>query len=82
MVARLPDPDDRRAHVLTLTAKALPIIESIYDLSKKIDDDLQLGISNAEASQLRALLCRMRSNLAATWPAYDPPRRRGANGSA
>jgi DNA-binding MarR family transcriptional regulator len=81
-IARMPAPDDRRAHVLALTAKALPIIESIYDLSKKTDDDLQLGISNAEASQLRALLCRMRSNLAATWPAYDPPRRRGANGSA
>jgi len=60
----------------------LPIIECIHDLNRWTDDDMQLGISRAEASQLRALLCRMRSNPAATWPAYDPPRRRGANGSA
>jgi MarR family transcriptional regulator for hemolysin len=73
LVARLPDPDDRRAHVLALTAKALPIIEYIYDLTRKTDDDLQLGISEAEASQLRALLCRIRSTLT-----DDPPSRPGA----
>jgi MarR family transcriptional regulator for hemolysin len=62
-VARMPDPNDRRAHVLALTAKALPIIERIYDLTRKIDDDLQLGISKTEAGQLHALLYRIRSNL-------------------
>jgi DNA-binding MarR family transcriptional regulator len=63
-VARLPDPDDRRVHVLALTAKALPIVERIDGLTRKIHDDLQLGISKAEASQLRALLQRMASKLA------------------
>jgi MarR family transcriptional regulator, transcriptional regulator for hemolysin len=62
-VARTPDPDDRRAHILTVTAKALPIIESINDLTRKTDVELQLGISKAEAKQLRALLCRIWSNL-------------------
>jgi len=65
LVARMPDPQDRRAHVLALTAKALPIIERIYDQGRKTYDDVQLGISEAEANQLRALLCRVRSNLAA-----------------
>jgi MarR family transcriptional regulator, transcriptional regulator for hemolysin len=63
LVARMPHPDDRRAHVLSLTAKALPIVGYIYDQTGKTYDDLQLGISKAEASQLRALLCRIRSNL-------------------
>jgi hypothetical protein len=43
----------------------LSIIERIHDLNRKIDDDLHLGISKAEASQLRALLSRVRSELAA-----------------
>jgi MarR family transcriptional regulator, transcriptional regulator for hemolysin len=62
-VARMPDPDDRRAHVLALTTKALPIIEYIYDLTRKTYDEVQLGISEPEAIHLRALLCRIRSNL-------------------
>ncbi len=78
LIARMPDPQDRRAHILALTAKALPIIEYIYDLTRKTYDDLQLGISKAEASQLRALLCRMRSNLAAARLNDDPPSRLGA----
>ena len=62
-LARIPDPDDRRAHLLALTAKALPIIECINDLTRKTDDELRLGISKGEASQLRTLLCRLWSNL-------------------
>jgi MarR family transcriptional regulator for hemolysin len=72
-VARMPDPDDRRAHVLALTAKALPIVESIHDLNRKTYEDLQLGISKAEASKLRALLSRIRSDLAAARLNDDPP---------
>jgi MarR family transcriptional regulator, transcriptional regulator for hemolysin len=64
-VMRRPDPDDRRTHVLTLTPKALPIIDCIRDLNSKAYDALRLGISNAEASHLRALLVRIRSNLTA-----------------
>jgi DNA-binding MarR family transcriptional regulator len=63
-VVRRPDPDDRRVHVLALTAKALPIVERIDGLTRRIYDDLQLGISKAEASQLHALLFRVGSNLA------------------
>jgi MarR family transcriptional regulator for hemolysin len=71
-VTRMPDPDDRRAHILALTAKALPIIEYINDLTRKTDDELQLGISKAEASQLRRLLCRLWSNLAGSLAEFPP----------
>ena len=63
-VERMPDPNDRRAHILALTVKALPIIESIHDLNRRTCGGLQLGISEAEASQLRALLSRIRTHLA------------------
>lgn len=51
LVVRLPAPDDRRAYVLALTAKALPIIERIYELSTQIYDELLLEISEAEDRQ-------------------------------
>jgi MarR family transcriptional regulator for hemolysin len=63
-VVRRPDPHDRRVHVLALTAKAGPIVERIEDLARTIHDDLQLGLSKAEASQLHALLLRVGSKLA------------------
>ena len=74
-VERIPDPDDRRAHVLALTAKALPIIERIHDLNRKTCNDLHLGISEAEATQLRVLLSRIRSELTAARLNDDPPSR-------
>ena len=69
-VERMPNPNDRRAHILALTPKALPIIESIHDLNRKTYGDLQLGISEAEASQLRVLLSQIRTHL--TLPARAP----------
>jgi MarR family transcriptional regulator, transcriptional regulator for hemolysin len=80
-VERIPDPDDRRAHVLALTAKALPIIERIHDLNRKICNDLHLGISEAEATQLRVLLSRIRSELTAARLNDDPPSRPSSAGS-
>ncbi|HEY6733923.1 MAG TPA: hypothetical protein VI256_09005 [Roseiarcus sp.] len=61
--------------MLALTAKALPIIESIHDLNRKTCNDLHLGISEAEATQLRVLLSRIRSELTAERLNDDPPSR-------
>src|ERR1700733_7651512 len=74
-VERIPDPDDRRAHVLALSAKALPIIESIHDLNRKACNVLRLGLSEAEATQLRVLLSRIRCELTAARLNEDLPSR-------
>jgi MarR family transcriptional regulator, transcriptional regulator for hemolysin len=62
-VTRLPDPHDRRAHILALAAKARPVITSIYGLVRRSYDDSRLGISKAEVSQLGVLLRRIQSGL-------------------
>ncbi len=63
-IQRKPDPQDRRAYVLELTAKARPMLERIYGLADKVYDEAQAGMSKPEAAQLLALLHRTKTNLA------------------
>jgi DNA-binding MarR family transcriptional regulator len=63
LVSRLPDPHDRRSYQLTLTVKARPLIAYIHDTFRTIESEVWLGLSDTETKQLRALLCRIRSNL-------------------
>jgi MarR family transcriptional regulator for hemolysin len=80
LVVRMPDPHDRRAHLLAPTAKALPLIACIHGLARRIEREAQVGLSDAEATQVHALLCRMRSNLATgagQVPSADPARDAG-----
>ena len=63
-VTRRPDPRDRRAHLLVLTAKAWPVVASICGLVARSYDDHRTGISKAEIGQLQALLRRIQLNLA------------------
>jgi DNA-binding MarR family transcriptional regulator len=63
LVSRLPDPNDRRAHILTPTAKARPLIARIREVVRTIQKENWLGLSNAETVQLDALLGRIQSNL-------------------
>jgi DNA-binding MarR family transcriptional regulator len=63
LVARLPDPHDRRAYLLTPTAKARPLIACIHDIIRTIQSEAWFGLSDTEINQLRTLLCRIRSNL-------------------
>jgi hypothetical protein len=53
----------------------LPLIESIHEVNRKTSDDLHLGISETEATQLRVLLSRIRSALAPVRLNDDPPSR-------
>jgi MarR family transcriptional regulator, transcriptional regulator for hemolysin len=63
LVSRLPDPHDRRAYLLTPTAKARPLIACIHDIIRTIQSEAWFGLSDTETNQLHTLLCRIRSNL-------------------
>jgi MarR family transcriptional regulator, transcriptional regulator for hemolysin len=63
LVFRLPDPHDRRAYILTLTAKARPVIACIHDIIRTIQREVWRDLSAIETEQLHVLLCRIRSNL-------------------
>jgi MarR family transcriptional regulator, transcriptional regulator for hemolysin len=77
LVSRLPDPQDRRAYLLTPTAKARPLIAFIHDIIRTIQSEAWFGLSDTETNKLHTLLCRMRSNLVIGTdqpPAADPAR--------
>jgi DNA-binding MarR family transcriptional regulator len=81
LLERKPDPGDRRAYVLMLTAKARPVLARIFDLAERVYGDAQVGMSKADTAQLLNLLVQMKANLAArTTEAAsedtDPSRRR------
>lgn len=63
-IQRKPDPQDRRAYVLELTAKARPMLERIYELAAKVYEEAQAGLTKAETAQLLSLLHRTKANLA------------------
>jgi DNA-binding MarR family transcriptional regulator len=63
LVSRLQDPHDRRAYLLTPTAKARPLIACIHDIIRTIQSEVRLGLSDTDTKQLHALLGRIRSNL-------------------
>lgn len=80
-IQRKPDPQDRRAYVLELTAKARPMLERIYEVAAKVYEEAQTGMSKAETAQLLSLLHRLKANLArrmseAAAPASAGPVRR------
>jgi len=64
LIERKPDPKDRRAYVLALTAKARPVLARIYDLAEEIYKEAQASFSSAESAELLSQLHRIKSNLA------------------
>ena len=72
-IERRPDPADRRARRLFLTAKARPILGRIWDVANETRDEALARLSPAEAEQLIELLTRVHATLSERVPA----RRRG-----
>ena len=64
-VARLRDPDDRRKHNVTLTAKGLAALERAEVELRRLEDEAFSGLSADERSQLRRLLTKALESLEA-----------------
>jgi MarR family transcriptional regulator, transcriptional regulator for hemolysin len=66
LIARKPDPKDRRAYILELTGNAEPVLEQIYALAEQVYEEAQAGLSKAEVDHLISQLQVIKSNLLAS----------------
>jgi MarR family transcriptional regulator, transcriptional regulator for hemolysin len=66
LVERVPDPADRRAWRLQVTAKAEPLVAKLKALGLQLVDEAFEGIEREELERVRGVLARVRENLAAT----------------
>ena len=63
LVERRPDPKDRRAHLLYLTAAAYPLLDRIFALAAEVREDALAGVAEADRGRLLDLLIEMKANL-------------------
>jgi len=63
LLERRPDPADRRARCLYLTAKAKPILNEIWRLSDEIRAEIFAGVGKAERDQFMTVLERLYDNI-------------------
>lgn len=61
---RRPDPSDRRARRLFMTAKARPMIAALRELAEELYAEALVGLSAEQRGELVAMLDRIRANLA------------------
>jgi MarR family transcriptional regulator, transcriptional regulator for hemolysin len=63
LLERRPDPADRRARCLYLTAKAKPILSEIWRLSDEVRAELFMGVSKADREVFMSVLERIHDNV-------------------
>lgn len=64
LIERMSHPSDRRLRLLRLTEAAHPLLDAIFTIGAHTQGEAMEGISDEERDRLRALLFRMKSNLA------------------
>ena len=72
LVAREPDPTDRRAKIVQLAPDAQPTLEQVLGITRKVQEGALRDFDPKEAEMLRTLLTRMRANIAGTEPGRGP----------
>lgn len=65
LVERRPDPNDRRAYQVYLTAVAAPQLTAIEQVATAIRQDALQGLDDSEAALVMQALKKMRNNLCA-----------------
>jgi MarR family transcriptional regulator, transcriptional regulator for hemolysin len=63
LVTRRRDPENRRLHLVELTPDGDALFFRLRDAAAAFDQRLRAGLSDGEASQLEALLTRLRDNV-------------------
>ncbi len=74
LVERRPDPNDRRAQRLFLTAKATNVVARIWEVADETYAVVLKGISNEEREVLINLLSRLQTNIGTLLPRGMPLR--------
>jgi MarR family transcriptional regulator for hemolysin len=64
LIARRRDPDDRRAWLLELTEKAEPLVGKLRGIANELLTDAFAGLDDEEVVKLRAMLAKIRENVA------------------
>lgn len=65
LVERATDPSDRRAKIVSLTARAAEVLAGIRSVADSIRSDAAADMDDAEWARLRELVIRARENLSA-----------------
>jgi len=73
LVAREPDPTDRRAKIIQLAPDAQPTLEQVLGVTKKVQEVVLQDFSPDEVETLRTLLKRLRANICAAKPGVGQP---------
>ena len=73
LVAREPDPTDRRAKIIQLAPDAQPTLEQVLGVTKKVQEVALQDFSPDEVETLRTLLKRLRANICAAKPGVGQP---------
>jgi DNA-binding MarR family transcriptional regulator len=68
LVARQPDPADRRAHRVVLNDSALPLLDEIWHVADQARAESLAGLTATDRAQLMKLLQRIHTNLDALMP--------------
>jgi MarR family transcriptional regulator for hemolysin len=63
LIERRADPQDRRARVLFLTARARPLLERVQVLGAEVREEAMAGLTAGEREMLVNMLVTMKSNL-------------------
>jgi len=71
LIERRPDPADRRARRLFITAAAEPVLDEIWRIADRARAAALAGLSKAESDQLIGLLERIHANLTLLLPGAE-----------